>query len=105
MATLSQSGSAAVLGRLLEGATTAGKLLADMEIEKKIGPLVDNGKQAAKAGLEVVAHVGGHALEVVSQEKLWVEQRALVDSMIEVLGAQQALIEHLLDRVSALEIR
>ena len=103
MTTSAQSSSAGVFGHLVESVSTAGRFVADMELEKKLSPLVDTSKQALQTGLRTAAHVSTQAREVVSQEKLWEEQHALVDSLVEVLSLQQALVEDLRARVAKLE--
>ena len=103
--TSAQPGSGGMLDRLMGGVSAAGQRVADMELDKKLSPLVDNSKQAAKTGLGAVAHVSGQARELISQKELWDEQHALVESMIEVVSLQQALIEDLRARVSVLEDR
>ncbi|MGY1690366.1 hypothetical protein [Geodermatophilus sp. SYSU D01105] len=105
MTATAQPGATGKFGFLKEGMSAAGKLVADMKLDEKLTPLVDASKQAAQTGLKTAAHVGNQAREVVSQEKLWDEQRALVDSLVEVLSLQQSLIEDLRGRVSALESR
>jgi hypothetical protein len=92
-----------MFGFLKEGVSTAGKFVADMDLDKKLTPLVDTSKQAVQTGFKTAAHVGSQAREVVSQQALWDEQHALVDSLVEVLSLQQALIEDLRARVSSLE--
>ncbi len=103
MTTSAQPASSGMFGFLKESVSAAGKLVADMDLDKKLSPLVDNSKQAVQTGLKTAAHVGSQAREVVSQESLWEEQHALVDSLVEVLSLQQALIEDLRARVSSLE--
>jgi hypothetical protein len=92
-----------VFSFLKEGAAAASKLVGDMELEKKLSPALDSGKQAAQRGMETVARASGQAREVVSQEKLWGQQRELVDQLIDVLTLQQGLIEDLRARVASLE--
>ena len=92
-----------VIGFLKSGASAAGKRMADMELDKKLSPLLDHGKQAASSGFKAVGQVGDHARELATQAKLWDEQRALIEQVLEVLTLQQALIEDLRARVALLE--
>jgi hypothetical protein len=91
------------LGRLRNVAVTAGERVADTEVGKKLAPVLEQGKKVTSEGLKVAAHVGEQAHEIATQAKLWDEQRALVEQMLEVLTLQQGLIEDLRARVVVLE--
>ena len=104
MTSIAQSGeSAGMLGYIRSGMTAAGKLVADMELDKRLVPVVEQGKQVATSGYDAVAHATGQVREVVSQDQLWERQHHLVEQLVEVLGLQQSLIEDLRGRVAALE--
>ena len=103
MTTPSTPGTAGIFSVLKDFVSAAGKRVADMELDKRLAPAVDSSRQAAQKGLEVVAKVSGQAREVVSQEKLWEQQRELVEQLIDVLTLQQGLIEELRARVTSLE--
>jgi hypothetical protein len=104
MATEAQPGDGTrVIGFLKSGASAAGKRMADLDLDKKLSPLLDHGKQAASSGFKAVGQVGDHAHELATQRKLWDQQRALVQEVLEVLTLQQALIEDLRGRVALLE--
>lgn len=105
MTTTAQPGSAGVFSFVKDGVSAAGKLVADMDLDEKLAPLGHSSRQAVQTGLKTAAHVGSQAREVVSQEKLWEEQRGLVDSLVEVISLHQALIEDLRARVSSIESR
>ncbi|WP_456554606.1 hypothetical protein [Blastococcus sp. SYSU D01042] len=90
-------------GLLRSGMSAAGKYVADMELDKKVAPVVEQGKHAARTGLGAVAHASSQVREVVSQEQMWERQHALVDQLVDVIALQQGLIEDLRDRVAALE--
>ena len=104
MATETQpADSAGVLGFLKASVSAAGKRVSDMELDKKLAPLVDHGKEAAASGVKAVGEVGEQARELATQSKLWDEQHVLIEQVLEVLTLQQALIEDLRSRMTRIE--
>ncbi|MGR7026365.1 hypothetical protein [Geodermatophilus sp. URMC 62] len=104
MATGTQlSDGSGFLERLRSVAAAASERAADTDLGKKLAPVVEQGRKATSTGLKAAGHMGEQTLEIATQKRLWDEQRALVDQVLEVLTLQQALIEDLRSRLAVLE--
>lgn len=105
MATIgAPSETVGLFAKLRDGASAAGKLVTDMELDKKLTPAMEQGRRVASTGLKAASDVSTKAREVVTSEALWEEQHALVEQLIDVLALQQGLIEDLRSRVAELEV-
>jgi hypothetical protein len=98
------SKSGGLFSKLRDGVSAAGRRVGDMELDGKISPVFEQGKQITSTGLKAAADRSTQAWGTLTGEQVWDEQRALVDQVIEVLSLQQGLIEELRARVAALEV-
>ncbi len=91
------------LSRLGRAAVTASGRVAETEFGRTLSPVVDQGIKATSAGLQVAGQLAEQAREITTQKRLWEEQHALIEQVLEVLTLQQAVVEDLRGRVAALE--